>query len=224
MRAFYTKNEAAPAPSRQEWVDYLQDKLPATMRPTSYTEIDEFPVTRNGKLDRKKLLEYHPLEINPENYLTETLTDNEQKLLDIFKKVLSSNSLNLNDNFFNYGGTSIQAMQLIAEVKDIFDKNISFDNLRQNPSIKSLVHFLELENDALLKGSLLSVLKGEGDSRLPPVVFIHPAGGGLSCFEQLIKKLQFANVCFGIEDPLLQEGELKTLPMKEMAANYLERI
>lgn len=224
LRAFYTKNEAAPAPSRQEWVDYLQDKLPATMRPTSYTEIDEFPVTRNGKLDRKKLLEYHPLEINPETYLTETLTDNEQKLLDIFKKVLSSNSLNLNDNFFNYGGTSIQAIQLIAEVKDIFDKNISFDNLRQNPSIKSLVHFLELENDALLKGSLLSVLKGEGDNRLPPVVFIHPAGGGLSCFEQLIKKLQFANVCFGIEDPLLQEGELKTLPMKEMAANYLERI
>ncbi len=220
LRAFYTKNEALPTPTQKDWSEYLKDKLPPIMKPASYTEISEFPITRNGKLDRKKLLAY-PLEISHKNHSTETLTDNEQKVLDIFREGLSVQRFTINDDFNQYGGTSIQAMQLIAEVKNIFNKNISFNDLCQNSSVKSLVHFLELENNESLTGSSLCVLKKEEDSQLPPIVFIHPAGGGLSCFKKLIAKLAFYNLCCGVEDPLLDRNELMELSMKDMAANYL---
>lgn len=222
--AFYTLNENIKKPiSSQDLRDSLSKKLPSYMIPAFYKQIEFFPTNLNGKLDRKKLLAY-PLESPRENFSAEILTENEQKLLAIFKNVLLFNpNFTVRDNFFQHGGTSIQAIQLIAAVKNIFNKKISFDNLRQNTSVKRLVRFLELENDELLTGSLLSVLR-EGDPQFPPIVFIHPAGGGLSCFDQLIKKLPFSNICFGIEDPVIQEAKVKALSMMDMAANYLERI
>lgn len=223
LTAFYTINENIKKPTSQNLRYYLSNQLPSYMIPAFYKQIEFFPTNLNGKLDRKKLLKY-PLESSSEDLSAEVLTGNEQKLLALFKNVLSFNPIfTVNDDFFQHGGTSIQAIQLIAEIKNIFNKNISFDNLRQNSSVKSLAHFLELENDELLTGSLLSTLR-QGDSKLPPVVFIHPAGGGLSCFDQLIKKLPFSNTCFGIEDPVIQEAKVKALSMMEMAANYLDHI
>jgi amino acid adenylation domain-containing protein/FkbH-like protein len=224
LLAFYTvKENITKLPSRKDLYDYLHNKLPHYMIPAFYKQIESFPTNLNGKLDRKKLLAY-PLESYSKELSEEILTENEQKLLALFKNVLSFNpGFAVSDDFFQHGGTSIQAMQLIAEVKNIFNKDIPFEHLHQNSSVKSLVRFLELENNQLLTGSLLSVLK-EGDSQLPPVVFIHPAGGGLSYFHQLIKQLKFSNACFGIEDPLIQKSSLETLSMEEMAKNYLEHI
>ncbi|MFM2321867.1 MAG: hypothetical protein RLZZ225_20 [Pseudomonadota bacterium] len=224
LLAFYTvKENLTKLPTSQDLYDYLHNKLPHYMIPAFYKQIESFPTNLNGKLDRKKLLAY-PLESYSKELSEEILTENEQKLLALFKNVLSFNpGFTVSDDFFQHGGTSIQAIQLIAEVKNIFNKDISFDHLRQNSSVKSLVRFLELENNQLLTGSLLSVLK-EGDRQLPPVVFIHPAGGGLSCFDQLIKALQFPNSCFGIEDPVIQEAKIKALSMQEMATDYVERI
>ncbi len=224
LLAFYTvKENLTKLPTSQDLCDYLHSKLPHYMIPAFYKQIESFPTNLNGKLDRKKLLAY-PLESCSKELSEEILTENEQKLLALFKNVLSFNpGFTVSDDFFQHGGTSIQAIQLIAEVKNIFNKDISFDHLRQNSSVKSLVRFLELENNQLLTGSLLSVLK-EGDRQLPPVVFIHPAGGGLSCFDQLIKALQFPNSCFGIEDPVIQEAKVKALSMQEMATDYVERI
>ncbi len=63
----------------------------------------------------------------------------------------------------------------------------------------------------------------KGDSNLPAIVFIHPAGGGISLFDPLIKQVTFNNICCGIEDPLLGV-EFKKKSMQEMAQKYLSMI
>ncbi len=89
----------------------------------------------------------------------------------------------------------------------------------QNPTINELEDLLtkKLLNDT--KRASLRILKS-GDSNLPALIFIHPAGGGLSCFSKLIDHLEFDNVCYGIKDPLLECNQLKLLTMDKMAENY----
>jgi|GEM_PF-3009394 len=113
-------------------------------------------------------------------------------------------------------------------------ENVEFDNylnekifhandLYQNPTIEGLADVLIMKLHHETKKRSLRICK-DGDSNLPPIIFIHPAGGGLSCFEKLIEQVKFDNICYGIEDPLLDSNQLKLLTMEQMAQNYLSII
>jgi len=94
----------------------LKDRLPDYMLPAVYIELDSFPLTANGKLNRKAL---------PEPILTETLTDVqvapeseiELKLAEIWKTLLKVENVSIHDNFFDFGGDSIITLQFVSRVR-----------------------------------------------------------------------------------------------------------
>jgi amino acid adenylation domain-containing protein/FkbH-like protein len=224
---YYTKNEESLKPKKAELIQFLKTKLSPVMIPIYYEKIKEFPLTANGKLDRVALSKL-PLTINEESdsdkeNIPENLKKIQENLLLIFKDILPYPTLE--DSFFDLGGDSIKAIQLLAKIEESFDKRISFNILRQNPTIQSLSYVLE--RDESLEHDLLSLLHKGTDEKLPPIIFIHPAGGGLFCFNKLIdalKTAQLPNYCYGIEDPVILDRQVKTLTIPEMAKNYNERI
>lgn len=219
LLAFYKFNNRATEPTSQDLRDYLSKKLPAYMIPAFYIKIENFPITPNGKLDRKKLLNL-PLSVSSSSELNQATTENQQKMLQAFRKVLPF-IVDSDSNFLNLGGNSIQAVQLIAEIKEIFNKTISFDDLRKHPTVKSMVQFLE--KNELTKDLSLSLLK-KGDDNLPAIVFIHPAGGGLLCFNKLFERLSCTNSIYGIEDPVMKRGKVSYISMLDLATHYLALI
>jgi non-ribosomal peptide synthase protein (TIGR01720 family) len=84
------------------------------MIPAFLISLESFPLTPNGKVDRRAL----PIpEINPnqlENYVTPS-TKNEKILAQIWQEVLGLKTISINDNFFELGGDSILAIQIIAK-------------------------------------------------------------------------------------------------------------
>ncbi len=225
--AFYIKNEKPYMLDKQHFSDYLRDKLPPFMWPDFYQEVDQFPTTPNGKIDKNALL----LKLNfaAKNHL-EILTNNQSKIMDLFRNVLSLPStteyrIGLDDSFFDWGGTSIIAMQLVYEIERLFGIRLSFKLLRQNPSIRSIDKILKSQMDYLtLEQNASWIVFQNGDESLAPIGFIHPAGGALYCYEDLIKKTLLKNVFFGIEDPVLSNGLPQNLSLEEMAKNYLLQI
>lgn len=101
----------------------LLQKLPDYMVPKQYVILDVFPTNSNGKVDRARLPE-------PEEYLTITSefkpaeTRNQKILVEIWKDLLEVEDIGIQDNFFEYGGDSIKALQLAGRAKneDIFFK------------------------------------------------------------------------------------------------------
>ncbi|MCY8823358.1 non-ribosomal peptide synthetase [Bacillus atrophaeus] len=106
----------------------LTKSLPNYMVPSNFVELDEFPINSSGKIDRKSLPEdfgdiYTGMEYRaPEN-------EREKMLAAIWEAVLGRNKVGVLDDFFDLGGDSIKAMQIVskireqryqAEVKDIF--------------------------------------------------------------------------------------------------------
>ncbi|WP_257982517.1 amino acid adenylation domain-containing protein [Pectobacterium brasiliense] len=90
---------------------FLQDKLPRAMHPSHFIMLETLPKLPNGKLDVSRLPE--PCPQRPElGYPVKTAGNElEQELIDIWQEVLGFRELGANDNFFDLGGDSLQAMK-----------------------------------------------------------------------------------------------------------------
>ncbi len=93
---------------------FLQDKLPHYMVPAFLIFLEAFPLTTNGKIDRRALPEP---EIKLDNTANQVIpsTEIEKTLADIWQTVLGLKQVSINDNFFELGGDSILAIQIIAK-------------------------------------------------------------------------------------------------------------
>ncbi|RYC37662.1 non-ribosomal peptide synthetase [Pectobacterium zantedeschiae] len=90
---------------------FLQDKLPRAMHPAHFIMLETLPKLPNGKLDVSRLPA--PCPQRPElGYPVKTAGNElEQELIDIWQEVLGFRELGANDNFFDLGGDSLQAMK-----------------------------------------------------------------------------------------------------------------
>ncbi|KAF8969288.1 hypothetical protein BGZ46_010698 [Entomortierella lignicola] len=118
--------------------EYLMTKLPEYMVPSGYVQIDIFPLTSNGKLDRRALLEpesnalIRPQYEVPQNDIESTLTA-------IWADLLKVDRVGRNDNFFMLVGHSLLAVGLINEILSGLDFNLRTHTLFKVPTIPDLV-------------------------------------------------------------------------------------
>ncbi|WP_299497293.1 non-ribosomal peptide synthetase [uncultured Shewanella sp.] len=114
---------------------FLQGILPDYIVPSLFVEVDEFPLTINGKLDRKSLPKPNLIESNnyvpPRNYI-------EEELCDIWASILGLESVGIDDNFFRIGGDSISAIKLGAQVKKRLNRELPLSLLYGNPRISDV--------------------------------------------------------------------------------------
>ena len=90
---------------------FLASILPSYMIPAHIIELDSFPLTKNGKIDRFSLPSSDMTAITEDRY-TAPRTDIESELVKIWQEVLRLERVGINDNFFEIGGDSILSIQL----------------------------------------------------------------------------------------------------------------
>lgn len=95
--------------------NYLMARLPRYMVPTSYVQLDSIPLNRNGKIDIGALPSPEPYGMqNDDTPQNET----ESLILSVWLQVLNIKSIGLCDNFFDLGGDSIKAIQIVSRLYD----------------------------------------------------------------------------------------------------------
>jgi acyl carrier protein len=116
---------------------FLRDKLPGYMVPSTFMFLDSLPVT-NGKLDRRALPE--PNDKRPELSTAYALpTDEiEKTLASIWEKVLDVRPVGIHDNFFDLGGHSLSATQVISQVIKQFQLELPLQSLFQSPTVAKM--------------------------------------------------------------------------------------
>lgn len=123
--------------------DYLSEELPDYMIPAYFIQLDKMPLTANGKIDRKSLPEP---DTNPQNTVDYVAprTEVEKELAEIWETVLDANRVGIYDNFFEIGGDSIKAIQILvrANRKGI---NVSIDDIFKYKTIADILENVDLE-------------------------------------------------------------------------------
>ncbi|WOB66747.1 non-ribosomal peptide synthetase [Microcystis aeruginosa] len=114
---------------------FLRAKLPDYMVPTAFVLLDTFPLTPNGKIDRRALpvpdLQSQGEYIAPRNPI-------EEKMAQIWAEVLKLKRVSIEDNFFELGGHSLLATQVISRLQETFEIVVPLRYLFESPTIAQL--------------------------------------------------------------------------------------
>lgn len=125
---------------------YLKQSLPDYMIPSFFVFLSEFPMTLNGKLDKRALL---AIELNqdPELYVAPQ-TQLEKTLVEIWSSVLNVDpaALSVQADFFELGGNSIKALKLLSRLKEQLAHNLDVKEFLNARNIQAVGSLLERTN------------------------------------------------------------------------------
>ncbi|MCG7410807.1 amino acid adenylation domain-containing protein [Paenibacillus sp. ACRRX] len=93
--------------------EYMKKNLPDYMVPQYVVQLEEIPLTPNGKINRNELPD--PDYQSVEDHYEAPRDEKERQLTAIWERVLGTNNIGINDNFFEIGGDSIFSIQIIAQ-------------------------------------------------------------------------------------------------------------
>lgn len=147
--------------SEDEIKNALRKVLPEYMIPTQYVYLDKFPLTTNGKVDNEKL----PVYEEKENLVKYPETENEKILTQIIEQVIEKERIGVNQNFFNIGGDSIKAIQIVARLGEL-GYELKVKDILTNPIIKDMAKFVNKNNNKIQ----ISLQHEEGEIQFTPII------------------------------------------------------
>jgi len=117
---------------------FLKAKLPEYMIPSIFMFLDALPSTPNGKIDRKSLPapDRHRDGLEQAYVAPRSLT--EEILAEIWADVLKLDRVGIHDNFFDLGGHSLKATQVVSRLRKMFQSEIPLRHLFEFPTIAEL--------------------------------------------------------------------------------------
>jgi amino acid adenylation domain-containing protein len=169
--AYYILDEKGdPAKQRkgaETFRAYLFARLPDYMVPAAYVPLKAFPLTPNGKVDRKAL----PVPSN-DAYVVRgyepPVGETETILADLWVELLKLDRVGRNDSFFDLGGHSLLAVRMIERVRELFSRQLALVSFIQTPTISYLADLL-----AGHKGTQLATLN-QGSPSKSPLIWVAP--------------------------------------------------
>jgi amino acid adenylation domain-containing protein len=132
---------------------YCREHLPESMVPSAFVTLAAFPLTPNGKRDRRALPEPTSASMAtaeapaPTGFL-------EQQLATVWQSVLGVERVLVNDNFFDLGGHSLLAAQLIARTNEAFQIELPLQAIFEAPALQDMADLVE--------GALITALETPG--------------------------------------------------------------
>ncbi len=121
---------------------FLQNKLLDHMIPTAFMILEAFPLTSNGKVDRRALP--MPDALRPELEVAYVIpqTEVEKTIASVWQKALNLKKIGIHDNFFEIGGHSLLLVTVHSQLQEMLNAELSTLDLFRYPTINSLAEYL----------------------------------------------------------------------------------
>ncbi|MFK5969463.1 MAG: amino acid adenylation domain-containing protein [Candidatus Marithrix sp.] len=200
---------------------YLQEQLPDYMVPALFVMLDTMPLTPNGKIDRNALPEPDGLRPQLKTDYIVPQTKTEQRIAKLWQQILKINKIGIHDNFFDLGGNSLLAVQFITKLNVNFQINLAIHSLLNAPTIAELIKLIE-GNIIELPPNL--VILQTGNSKKTPLFLMHPGGGHIYFYKDLVHHLDSDQPVHGIQAQGTYGNSKPLTKVEEMAAKYIEVI
>jgi len=120
----------------------LQAQLPAYMVPGYFIALNTFPLTSNGKLDKKALPAISDVASSSNEYVAPR-NEIDSSLVAIWEDILTREQIGIRDNFFDLGGHSLKATRVLTRIQEEFGVKIDLKNLFIDPTIEHLSDYID---------------------------------------------------------------------------------
>jgi amino acid adenylation domain-containing protein len=186
--------------------DFLAAALPDYMMPSYLHQVSALPLTENGKVAKRRLIELAAKLSRGVAVYEPPATATERRLATAWAEILNSlvGGISRNDDFFKLGGTSLAAVRLVVKL----DRLVSLRQLTAHPVLRDLAAVIDTAASPAaagaasgLSGPLLQRLAAVPSPRATLVCFPY-AGGNAVNFQAFAKELERAGVAvYGVEPP-----------------------
>jgi amino acid adenylation domain-containing protein len=139
--AYYLASAGADDIDPRSLRNHLLTTLPDYMVPAAYVRVDKFPLTGNGKLDRKALPAPQSDAYGARDYAAPE-GGTEETLAQIWAAFLHREQVGRHDNFFELGGNSLLGVRLMFEINRTFSTNLALGALFAEPTIQGMARRL----------------------------------------------------------------------------------
>ena len=202
-----------------ELKEFLRKKMPANMIPSHFVNLEALPMMVSGKIDRKALEKREIQNAKSRAYIIPK-NGTEQKISNIWKDCLNVSKISTNTNFFEIGGNSIKATQIMAKIYAEFTQKIPLKTIYNNPTIIELSNFLENDDH---KNSL--VLRLNTPQPQQPAIFcIPPILGSSTVFKNVALQLETIANVYGLQYRGFDMEESFDKDITQMATSFVNEI
>jgi amino acid adenylation domain-containing protein len=180
---------------------WLDEKLPEYMRPSTYMLLDSLPVTTNGKVNRRALPASEELRPEGEREYMAPSSPSEELVAGIIAEVLGVDRVGALDDFFDIGGHSLSAVQVISRIRCAFQVELPVQALFESPTVAGLVSVI------------VKIQHGNGDDLAPPPIVPAPRSQPLplSIAQQrlwILDQLEPGNPLYNVPRAIRMAGNL----------------
>ncbi len=201
--------------------EHLRKQLPEYMIPSAIVSLREFPLSGNGKVDRKALPIPQASDYQRDHEYVAPRDKVEKKLVAIWEEVLGLKPIGVKDRFFDLGGKSLQAARLFTKIIGTFDKELPLTTLIQAPTVELLANEVRPLSKEAKYSTLVPMRKG---GTRPPFFCIHGGAGSTLFLHRLAEKMDAGQSFYGIEPEGLDGRPFRHTTVEEIAAYYLSEI
>ena len=225
---------------------YLKTRLPDYMIPQHFITLDSFPMTSNGKIDRKLLPKPSLSSIREVNHETK-LTELERQLLKIWQDIIGLDHIDVNDNFFEIGGHSILSVRIFSEIYNLTGVNLHLSEIFKTPTVRELSKTIEaaggrikikkngmgifkklspapVETERDVKQGWLHLVPIKPRGSKPPIFCMHAIGGNVLNYYLLAAGLDDDQPVYGLQARGLDGLSEPYSSIEEMAMRYIEEM
>jgi len=206
----------------KKWKKGVQARLPEYMVPTKYVALSRFPLSANGKIDRKKLP--RPAAVH-EASGSEThqppATETERIIHDIWSRFLEIDDISVTQNFFELGGHSLIAVKIMLEIEKTMGSRLPISSLFEHSTIERLARVID-NNAEPVSWDCVIPIRPEGSK--PPLYIIHGALLDILYVRNLLPHLDPDQPLYGIQGMGLSGKSAPYKTLEQIASHYVSEI
>jgi thioesterase domain-containing protein len=207
----------------EEIRDHMAARLPDYMLPGQYFFLPALPLTPSGKVDRGVLRPRqltHVDDVNPRDSV-------ERAIASVWRVVLGVPGVGVHSDFVALGGHSLAAIRASGLLRIEHGIHASSRDVLETRTIANLAERISsaangTESAAPIDDSVVRWLRRSGSR--PPIVCVHPGGGGAHWYRHLAEHLPMSLPVVAIQHPATIEYDYARLPITHLANSYISRI
>ena len=191
------------------------------MIPSAYVEMARFPLTPNGKVDRKALPAPSLKDLEAQAEYVAPRNETERKLVGLWEETLGVSPISVTANFFELGGRSVLAARLFTKILRTFGEELPLSTLFRSSTVEQLARELEPSVDSHEYSTVVSI---QPNGTKPPFFCVHGGAGSTLFLRQLAARLGTDQPFYSIEPEGMDGRRFQRPTVEQMAENYLAAI
>ena len=210
--AYVVRKDSGQGLSSVRLREHLRQRLPEYMVPATWVELERFPLSPNGKIDRAALPKPELKKLDEVRSHVAPRTPVEKNLATIWAELLDVEQVGVHDNFFDLGGDSLTAIRVLSRVAQQYGTDFHVQNLFDAPTIEEFSRIIQ----AKAQPAARAALQPRGREQAVPLSYPQQV-------LWIVDQLHPSALCYNIAETFRIKGDLNVAALQWALTEIVRR-